>query len=273
MKQKLLPFIILFCLTISACRKANDYNNATITVEKQWTIPISARNTVPAPIGRTETGKLNIQLLSDLSLRYEFTIKDLKAGDALTGASLFAGNPVTNGVELINLLPKLSPTYSTGSVTGLRQSLYDSLLHDSTQFYFSVKSTQFPLGLARAQFNETITVAEDVTLSGANEIPPVNTTATGLAIIRLTEGRKLYSNVSVNGVEANDAITMAHIHRGSPTQNGPVIIGLVTNASDFGKAKIFQLDSLTTQSIIRDRTYINVHSINNPAGKIRGQMR
>jgi hypothetical protein len=149
----------------------------------------------------------------------------------------------------------------------------DSLLANTADIYFSVQSATRPNGLARGQLNTTVTLAADVQLTGANEVPPVNTTATGRAVIRVTANRKVYSIVTVNNVEPADQMTAAHIHRGAPGVNGPILVPLATSPAEFGVPRTISIDEATYNSLMTNPLYVNAHSTLFPAGKVRGQIK
>ncbi|HYJ39032.1 MAG TPA: CHRD domain-containing protein, partial [Chitinophagaceae bacterium] len=159
---------------------------------------------------------------------------------------------------------------ASGKVTGLRQGQIDTLL--TMPVYINVHSTQQPAGIVRSALDKTVDFAMDIPLSGNNEVGPVTTTATGLAILRIA-GDSLISKVTVTGVEANDTLTVSHIHRGAIGVNGPVRVFLASSLADFGITKItFLPDSMDTM-VKTEACYVNVHSRRNPPGKIRGPIR
>lgn len=62
-------------------------------------------------------------------------------------------------------------------------------------------------------------------LSGENEVPPVETDATGeahLTVEQRDEGPTLDYQLEVEG-PWNGCVTQAHIHVGGPDENGPVV--------------------------------------------------
>ena len=241
------------------------------TVVKEWTnLQMKANLEAPAPAGRNEEGEANIQLLSDNSLKYDFHLHNLTAGDNLTAAHIHFGDAVTAGPIFINLNPTFAGPGASGTVANLRQGQIDTLMN--LPVYINVHSVQAPAGLVRSQMEKTIDFAIDVPLSGANEVGPVNTTATGMAILRII-GDSLVSKVTVTGVEANDTITVSHIHRGAPGVNGPIRVFLANNLGEFGITRItFLPDSMDTM-VKTEQCYVNVHSRRNPPGKIRGPLR
>lgn len=265
-----------FSTVMVSCKK-DDPVVTPPSIVKEWTVPLSAKFENPAPAGRTETGSVNLQLLSDNTIKYAITVTGLTSGDALTAAHVHTGNAVTNGPVVVPLSPTFTSSgagsLSIGVINGLRTTFIDSLKNDVTELYFNVHSTQAPGGIVRGQVNETIEMAADVVLNGANEVPAVTTTATGIALLRLTASKKLYSKVTVNNLEAGDALTAAHIHQAAAGVNGPVIVSLGSNAADFGMAKVATLTDANYALVKTGTIYVNAHSTNHAPGVVRGQVR
>jgi hypothetical protein len=106
-------------------------------------------------------------------------------------------------------------------------------------------------------------------LSGANEVPPNNSTATGSGSIRILGDGSVTGNITVAGMVA----TAAHIHEAPPGQNGKVIVPFVKSADDtFGPAAGAKLTDEQYKSYLAGNLYINVHSANFPGGEIRAQL-
>jgi hypothetical protein len=132
--------------------------------------------------------------------------------------------------------------------------------------------------------NQSVDTSFTATLSGTNEVPPVTTEATGTAEFTISEGQIEYT-VTVTGIEN---VLFAHIHTGREGQNGPVRLNLCgtddtpdctsgdgvlisnTNGATFGDPPI-TFDQLV-EAIRSDSAYANVHTSQNPAGEIRGQL-
>ncbi|PWV56410.1 CHRD domain-containing protein [Chitinophaga sp. S165] len=252
--------------SFSSC--SSDDDDGPILV---FEIPLNAKLENPAPAGRSETGLLTMQLYADNTLDYSFRVDNLTTGDALTMAHFHTGDPVTNG-PIILPFPSWTGNASSGTFS-LRQSLADSLKNRSNDIYFNVHSTQHPSGLVRGTVNSDLLLAETINMSGANEVPPVVTTATGVALLRLTVDGKLYSKVTVTDLPPADALTMAHIHAGATGANGDVLVPLCATAADFGVSKMTQLNEATANALRTQALYVNAHSNNWPDGVIRGQIR
>lgn len=135
---------------------------------------------------------------------------------------------------------------------------------------FLGKATLLAIGLlaVNSAWADTTLIAH---LSGAQEVPAVTTSGTGLAVFTLSsDGTKLTYDEVVNGV-AN--ITAGHIHRGAPGVEGPVIYPLNVNAtgpSEFSGSLDFKPQDVP--DLLAGNMYTNIHSKANPGGEIRGQI-
>lgn len=116
-------------------------------------------------------------------------------------------------------------------------------------------------------------------LSGNNEVPAVTTTANGVATATL-EGDKLtvtgtFSGLQSNLQEASGTGSAAHVHQAAQGTNGPVVFSLSITTSDQRNGSYTGTKDLTDeqQEAFKDGLfYVNVHSVNNPGGEIRGQL-
>ncbi|MCA1759013.1 MAG: CHRD domain-containing protein [Bacteroidales bacterium] len=106
------------------------------------------------------------------------------------------------------------------------------------------------------------------TLSGANENPPNESNATGMAELTYNKDTKIfYIEVEYTGVEA----TGAHIHLGATGVNGGVVFGFNPPTSPI----IYTSEPLTAEQesdLYNELYYVNIHSETYPAGEIRGQL-
>ena len=103
-------------------------------------------------------------------------------------------------------------------------------------------------------------------LDGAQEVPPVASTARAWATVSLTD-RSASVFVATRGLTA----VAAHLHSAPAGRNGPVILALTQSSRDIwtgaGVLSPAQVDALRAGG-----TYINVHSAAHPGGEIRGQV-
>jgi hypothetical protein len=109
-----------------------------------------------------------------------------------------------------------------------------------------------------------------VRLTGAEEVPAVNSTGSGTATITVGEDKSVTAKITTQGV----AGTAAHIHEAAAGSNGPVIVPMEKTAdnewSTKGGAKFTDAQF---ESYKAGRLYFNVHTAQNKGGEIRGQIR
>ena len=110
--------------------------------------------------------------------------------------------------------------------------------------------------------------AMKVSLTGAEEVPPVSTQAKGSGSFRVAEDGTLSGSVTTEGVQG----TAAHIHQGGKGANGPVIIPLTKNGDTYSVPEGRKLTDAQLQALKAGNLYVNVHSAANKGGEVRAQL-
>jgi len=130
-------------------------------------------------------------------------------------------------------------------------------------------------------------------LQGRAELPPVDTNAQGQAIFQLNkDGNELSFKLIVANI---DEVAQAHIHCGAADVNGPVVAflygfgpvvspdGILNQGTLMNADVIPRPDSAECPGGVADfedliekiqdgETYVNVHTVVNPGGEVRGQI-
>lgn len=109
-----------------------------------------------------------------------------------------------------------------------------------------------------------------VTLSGDQEVPAVQSSASGSGTITVGDDKSVKGSVTTKGINA----TAAHIHEAPAGKSGGVIIPL-TKGSD-GTWTVPAGAKLTDAQLAAFKAgglYVNVHSAAHPDGEIRGQLK
>ena len=121
-------------------------------------------------------------------------------------------------------------------------------------------------------------------LSGQQEVPPVQSTASGMAWFKTMQDKILFK-LNVTDMQG---VTQAHIHTGKQGENGPILVtlyksdtpqaingklayGNITANLLEGPMKGKQISDLTT-AMSNESTYVNVHTEKYPKGEVRGQI-
>ncbi|MCI0456098.1 MAG: DUF4394 domain-containing protein [Gemmataceae bacterium] len=116
-------------------------------------------------------------------------------------------------------------------------------------------------------------------LNGANEVPPVVTTATGTGTARFNS-RANTIDVELTATGLSSAIVGAHIHVGATGVDGPIIVdlsGLSPFVADGGGVQRLILRNVpfpvaNIPDLLAGNTYFNIHTMTNPDGEIRDQL-
>lgn len=124
-------------------------------------------------------------------------------------------------------------------------------------------------------------------LTGDQEVPPVETDARGCAAFKPTPDGRLMFHMLVTDIVC---ATQAHIHEAPVGENGPVVFPLVIyteNADGTGEGEPVSgtlEDPVVVTGTVDDEElvaalmenptdyYVNVHTVCNPAGEVRGQI-
>jgi hypothetical protein len=106
-------------------------------------------------------------------------------------------------------------------------------------------------------------------LSGANEVPPNSSSATGRSNVTIAADKSVSGSVSYSGMNA----TAGHIHMGAPGANGPVIVPFTKTAEGtFIAAPNAKLTDEQYAAYRAGNLYFNIHSAAHPGGEIRAQL-
>ena len=112
---------------------------------------------------------------------------------------------------------------------------------------------------------------QQLTLSGANEVPPVvGSPMSGSATVTINPDRTVSVKVVVTGMTA----TASHIHEGAPGTIGPVSVPVTKTADNtFASAEGAKLTESQYAAYKAGNLYVNVHSAVHPVGEIRAPIK
>ena len=109
-----------------------------------------------------------------------------------------------------------------------------------------------------------------VKLIGAEETPPVTSSATGTGTIVIAADKSVSGTIKTTGIDG----TVAHIHVGAPGVAGPPIITLTKGADGTWMVPAgSKLTDAQYASFKAGNLYVNVHSAAHPPGEIRAQLK
>lgn len=132
------------------------------------------------------------------------------------------------------------------------------------------------------------TITFMASLNGGNEVPGVTTGSVGSATVTWNTTTKA-GTYRVEVYNMPVGTTASHIHVGSASVAGPVVINFTVPAggisNDYSLTGTFGCSDVTVraaqginscedfeQALLLNNMYVNVHSTANPGGEIRGQL-
>ena len=298
---------ILFAAVLApiaaACNEDNTFGLGAGGTDR-FTATLTGANVRPTPVITTATATASVNILepaigsSQRSLSFVVTVANVTSATSVH--IHLGGAAVSNGATLVTLYTNptdtaitatqlVSGTVSEGSLGTVSLDSLATLMRVGAA-YIDVHTTANPNGLIRGQLVKTGQQApSDVfaapQLTGAKERPtPVVSAATGKATFELLTSTTMRFNVSVAGLTG---AMMAHIHTGVADSAGPIAVTLFTTATPTGPltgtlasgsftSTNIQIPGVSFDSLLtlmrRGRTYVNVHTVLNPAGEIRAQI-
>jgi hypothetical protein len=110
-------------------------------------------------------------------------------------------------------------------------------------------------------------------LTGANEVPPSGSEATGTARFTLNQGRgEICVVIESSGYDEGEDIVAGHIHAGGAGVNMPPLVDFGVNSPNFSNC--VDVDPAVVKDIRQNPSdyYFNLHSNMRPGGVIRDQL-
>ncbi len=194
------------------------------------------------------------------------TLEDVTA----TSGNLIAGLAAAgNGNSIVQMeVAGDSMSVFIPSLSSAQSDLINDNIGDGN-LYVEVETN---VGTMRGPLQDADVVVAFTELLGSNSLDPVTTDATGSGHLSINSSTGEYSAVLQivrNGT--SDNITAAHIHLGSSTEAGDILVNLNNQGGDLWTARgTLTGDDLT--AILSGGTYFNTHTDANPAGFLRGQI-
>lgn len=189
---------------------------------------------------------------------------------SITGIHIHDGAAGTNGTVVVDMMPYLSGNRLKGTITGA--SLTPSLLAKmfAGDLYLNLHTAANANGEIRGQILPEEDKAITVMLNGAQEVPAVTTSASGMGFFMLQKHQgKLSIKIVTDGLSG--AITGAHLHNGVAGTNGAVVENLTSSIN--GNVIMADVDPTSyLNDLMNGNIYINIHTAANPNGEIRGQL-
>jgi hypothetical protein len=233
-----------------------------------FTTDLNGEQTIPS-VSTAARGIVTVLISED---RTHMSINGVFNGlsGAVTACHIHTGSPTSNGPILINLSSDVSGNRLRADIPVPSAFWQKAFI---PELYIDVHTAANPNGEIRGHLELMSEEMYNVTLNGAGEVPPVNSTASGVGLLAYSPGNfTIRYYIVVNGLSG--PITAAHIHSGAAGANGPVVVPLSQGLPNVlsGTLNTPSLPSDFFQKLIAGTLYVNVHTAANPGGEIRGQL-
>jgi len=228
--------------------------------------PMSGDNEVPS-VSTDAAGLINFSYAPEsASLSFEGYISTTSS--TIVGAHLHMAAAGSNGPVVVDLSSQIDNGIVSGSTANISTRLLDALL--SGQIYLNVHTEDNPSGEIRGQVIRVLREAYMCEVNGAQQVPPVNSQARGVAMVSIdrTQSNGHFMLVT-DGL--SDEFQAAHFHDGGPGVNGGVLFDVTPFYIDGRAAFGYWMDM--GEAAVKFRTsgiYLNTHTTTYPNGEIRG---
>ncbi|MEO0481344.1 MAG: CHRD domain-containing protein [Planctomycetota bacterium] len=213
----------------------------------------------------------------------EVAISGLNGGEFIASVDLRFGFAGENGGVLASFAPTMDPdvfrlTTTIGGLLNVGGNTLQAFLDGA--WYIDIATGARPSGQLRAQALVSEIGVVRIELQGAQENPPV-ANADGIAGVAYATFDALAESIvlttSVEGfVPFLDApVGPVHLHAGFAGENGPVILPLQPVGSSqtvFRGTEADAVEALDFAQLLQGGYYVNVHSMANASGEVRGQL-
>jgi len=228
-----------------------------------YSVSLDGTNEVPA--NATTGGGYGIVRLEEPANTVRIFVEYFGLTGAPAAAHMHLGAAGINGGVIIGLAPGVPNTFTGGGVVPAAQVV----ALKTNGMYLNVHTAAFPGGEIRGQVVEPTSTRFTALMSGAQEVPPTPSAATGTAVgwLHMPDQRFVYM-VNSAGLAG---VTAAHLHIAAAGINGPVVFPLNGGAGTYCGVSPRLTDAEVT-ALNANGTYMNIHTAAFPGGEIRGQM-
>lgn len=191
----------------------------------------------------------------------------------ITGIHVHEGAEGANGGVVTNLTPFVNGNQVKAALTGtdLTKEMISKYL--SGKYYLNLHTAANPNGEVRAQLALETDWAFRAKLDTAQQNHTVSNNASALAYFNLSHDKKsLEVKLAADGLSG--AITGTHLHFGKKGADGGVAVNLtslINGSTVAGDVDVSTVPGLA-DSLVAGNVYVNLHTANNAAGELRGQL-
>ncbi|MBI3124576.1 MAG: CHRD domain-containing protein [Ignavibacteriales bacterium] len=238
-----------------------------------FTAKMDGSQEVPA-VTTTATGTGSFVLSANgTQLTYNITVNGLSG--AITGSHFHNAAAGTGGGVVKAFTFNGNTASGVWTSADANQPLTDLLLSEllKGKLYVNVHTSANAGGEIRGQVLFSTGMGFTAKLEGSQETPAITTTASGTGSVRLNTDGTVSYDLTAGGLTP----TAAHFHNAAAGISGGVVKSItLTNNTALGiwsSVDVTQpLTDLLLRELVKGKLYMNVHTLTNPGGEIRGQV-
>ncbi|MDP2036988.1 MAG: CHRD domain-containing protein [Ignavibacteria bacterium] len=238
-----------------------------------FTAKMDGSQEVPA-VTTTATGTGSFVISSNgTKLTYNITVNGLSG--AITGSHFHNASAGASGGVVKSISFSGNTASGTWTSADANQPLTDLLLSEllKGKLYVNVHTSANAGGEIRGQVLLSSGMGFAAKVEGSQETPAITTAASGTGSVRLNTDGTISYNLTAGGLTP----TAAHFHNAAAGISGGVVKSItLTNNTALGiwsSVDVTQpLTDLLLRELVKGKLYMNVHTLANPGGEIRGQV-
>lgn len=239
---------------------------------------LNGANERPAPVVTDAKGVGTVVLTANLqTLYYRVVVTDIVD---ITRSHIHIGGPEAAGGVRFTLWDNgpglFDPSNPISGVISLNTSDLQNLA--AGKFYINVHTQENGGGEIRGQLEPYDPYGRFQTLlttAATTAAAQAASAARGVAAFQLTPYPQTALQFEVSVAEI-PTVTLAHIHKGLPGESGPPVFTLTATTGELSPATPLSgmvfLSAANLLNLLTDFYYVNVHTVEQPGGHIRGQL-
>jgi hypothetical protein len=200
-----------------------------------------------------------------------YTLQARNLPSAAVGVHIHSGAAGTSG-GIVVPLRGLNAEGDASACIAASRAVVNRILGSPASYYVNIHTAESPGGAVRGQLTGTST-EEFGWIVAVRLVGSTEPNASGTAVVRIRKAAGLVC-YRLNAANITLPATAAHIHRGTASQNGPVVVPFdPPNASGKSTGCTAASQALIDEIVANPAGfYVNVHTREHPAGAMRAQL-
>jgi hypothetical protein len=235
---------------------------------RAFTVALTGNAESPAgdPVG-TGTGEFHLRA-GQGQVCYQLAARNLPQAVA---AHIHRGGASVSGPVVVPLATPNANGNSRGCAAASR-SIVNAILAAPASYYANIHTAEFPGGAIRGQLAGT-SAADLGTVFAFDLKGSSEPNATGTAVLRILKDTATVC-YRLHAANVTLPTVAAHIHKGGATDNGPVVVPFTAPGADGNSSGCATSTATVVDDILANPPgfYVNVHTMEHPAGAIRAQL-